>query len=86
MFNNYYYLYISIVLIEIVYIKYKHDKHCIHQYRGMVDENGEQFVAYFLPTKETMEKTKPKSEEDDGDDIADDQQFVYCSLTVDSLS
>lgn len=52
----------------------------------MVDENGEQFVAYFLPTKETMEKTKPKSEEDDGDDIADDQQFVYCSLTVDSLS
>ena len=24
--------------------------------RGVMDESGEQFVAYFLPTRETMEK------------------------------
>jgi RNA polymerase II-associated factor 1 len=24
--------------------------------RGVMDESGEQFVAYFLPTEETMEK------------------------------
>ncbi len=27
-------------------------------FRGMMDESGEQFVAYFLPTEETMRKRK----------------------------
>ena len=26
--------------------------------RGMVDDQGEQFVAYFLPTEETLGKRK----------------------------
>ena len=26
------------------------------QHRGMVDENGDQFVAYFMPTQETLQK------------------------------
>lgn len=30
--------------------------------RGMVDEEGDQFVAYFLPTKETMQKRKQDNE------------------------
>lgn len=27
-------------------------------FRGMMDENNEQFVAYFLPTEETAQKRK----------------------------
>jgi RNA polymerase II-associated factor 1 len=27
-------------------------------YRGVMDESGEQFVAYFLPTEETLEKRR----------------------------
>ena len=30
--------------------------------RGMVDEQGDQFVAYFLPTEETLGKRKRDSE------------------------
>lgn len=33
-------------------------------YRGMMDEEGNQFVAYFLPTEETMKKRKRDQEED----------------------
>lgn len=32
-------------------------------YRGAVDENNEQFVAYFLPTEETLGKRKRDSED-----------------------
>ena len=32
-------------------------------YRGMEDESGDQFVAYFLPSEETLRKRK--LEEDD---------------------
>ena len=32
-------------------------------YRGAVDESGQQFVAYFLPTEETMRKRKVDFEE-----------------------
>ena len=31
--------------------------------RGMMDENNEQFVAYFLPTAETMGKRKEDEKE-----------------------
>ncbi len=31
-------------------------------YRGMVDDQGEQFVAYFLPTEETLGKRKRDAE------------------------
>ena len=31
--------------------------------RGMVDESGDQFVAYFLPTQETLEKRQFVSDE-----------------------
>ena len=31
--------------------------------RGAVDESGEQFVAYFLPTEETMRKRKADFEQ-----------------------
>lgn len=30
--------------------------------RGVMDESGEQFVAYFLPTKDTLEKRKRDKE------------------------
>ena len=30
--------------------------------RGMVDEQGDQFVAYFLPTEETLGKRKRDAE------------------------
>ena len=30
--------------------------------RGMMDENNEQFVAYFLPTPETLRKRKEDEE------------------------
>ena len=33
----------------------------------MVDENGEQFVAYFLPTKETLKKTDTDKDVEDED-------------------
>lgn len=32
-------------------------------FRGMVDEEGDQFVAYFLPTIETLQKRKTDVEE-----------------------
>lgn len=31
-------------------------------HRGVVDDSGEQFVAYFLPTEDTMKKRKRDSE------------------------
>ena len=31
-------------------------------HRGMVDESGDQFVAYFLPTEETVAKRKRDAE------------------------
>ena len=30
----------------------------VYHDRGMMDENNEQFVAYFLPTTDTMTKRK----------------------------
>ena len=40
--------------------------------RGLVDKTGEQFVAYFLPTDETIKK-KHRDEENDVDYDADDE-------------
>ena len=34
-------------------------------HRGMMDESGDQFVAYFIPTDETIKKRK----RDDADNI-----------------
>lgn len=39
--------------------------------RGVMDESGEQFVAYFLPTADTMEKRSKDFEE--GRDYDDEQ-------------
>ena len=35
--------------------------------RGMEDESGDQFVAYFLPTEDTLKKRRhdPESQEDE---------------------
>ena len=41
-------------------------------YRGMVDEDGEQFVGYFLPTEETTRKRKRDFEE--GIQYADEEE------------
>jgi hypothetical protein len=38
----------------------------------MIDESGEQFVAYFLPTEETQAKRK-RDEEHDVDYDSDDE-------------
>ena len=40
--------------------------------RGAVDESGEQFVAYFLPTDETLQKRKRDA--DDGVDYVPDDE------------
>ncbi|MFH4979209.1 hypothetical protein AB6A40_005918 [Gnathostoma spinigerum] len=41
--------------------------------RGMMDEQGEQFVTYFLPTEETMEKRMRDKE----DEQTFDEDYVY---------
>ena len=42
--------------------------------RGMVDESGDQFVAYFLPTDETLGKRKRDA--DDGISYAPEDEYV----------
>ena len=41
----------------------------------MVDENGDQFVAYFLPTPETLEK-RTKDVDAPPDEINDEMELV----------
>lgn len=48
-------------------------------YRGAVDENNEQFVAYFLPTEETLTKRKRDSEE--GVDYNAEDEYVHTDRT-----
>ena len=40
--------------------------------RGAVDESGEQFVAYFLPTTDTL--TKRKRDEEEQEDYVHDEE------------
>ena len=40
-----------------------------------MDEAGEQFVAYFLPTDETL--AKRRSDQDEGRDYTDDAEYEY---------
>ena len=40
-----------------------------------MDEAGEQFVAYFLPTDETL--AKRRSDQDEGRDCTDDAEYEY---------
>ena len=44
-------------------------------FRGVMDEAGEQFVAYFLPTDETL--AKRRSDQDEGRDYTDDAEYEY---------
>ena len=46
--------------------------------RGAVDESGEQFVAYFLPTEETLGKRK-RDEEDNADYVPEDEYVLIHS-------
>lgn len=49
---------------------------CEAMIRGILDqESGEQFVAYFLPTNETLQKRHEDSE--NGQDYDPDQEYVY---------
>ncbi|KFM75159.1 RNA polymerase II-associated factor 1-like protein, partial [Stegodyphus mimosarum] len=43
--------------------------------RGVMDESGEQFVAYFLPTEETMKKRKRDAE--NGVEYEDEEEYEY---------
>merc|ERR1712158_253618 len=43
--------------------------------RGVMDEAGEQFVAYFLPTDETL--AKRRSDQEEGRDYTDDAEYEY---------
>ena len=43
--------------------------------RGAVDESGEQFVAYFLPTEETLGKRKRDAE--DSADYVPEDEYVH---------
>merc|ERR1719260_54376 len=43
--------------------------------RGVMDESGEQFVAYFLPTEETL--AKRRSDQEEGKDYTDDAEYEY---------
>ena len=42
-------------------------------FRGMEDESGDQFVAYFLPNKDTLSKRK---EESIGNEPNQDEELV----------
>ncbi len=44
-------------------------------HRGMVDESGDQFVAYFIPTEETIKKRK--RDDDDNVDYMDGEDYDY---------
>jgi RNA polymerase II-associated factor 1 len=48
--------------------------------RGVMDESGEQFVAYFLPTADTMEKRSKDFEE--GRDYDDEQASSYSVMQI----
>ncbi|CAG0883333.1 unnamed protein product [Darwinula stevensoni] len=43
--------------------------------RGVMDESGEQFVAYFLPTEDTLEKRRKDFQE--GVEYKDDEEYEY---------
>ena len=47
-----------------------------------MDEAGEQFVAYFLPTDETL--AKRRSDQDEGRDYTDDAEYEYKMARWDS--
>lgn len=44
-------------------------------FRGVMDESGEQFVAYFLPTQETLEKRRRDVEA--GLSYVEDEEYEY---------
>lgn len=44
-------------------------------FRGVMDESGEQFVAYFLPLEETLDKRRRDFTA--GIDYADDEEYEY---------
>ena len=48
-----------------------------------MDEAGEQFVAYFLPTDETM--AKRRSDQDEGKDYTDDAEYEYKMARLESV-
>lgn len=50
------------------------DEMSLGMIRGMEDESGDQFVAYFLPTKETLTKRKTESH---GNQPAEDEEYDY---------
>ena len=43
--------------------------------RGVMDDSGEQFVAYFLPTDET--RSKRKTDADEGKEYEDEAEYEY---------
>jgi len=50
------------------------DQMSLGMIRGMEDESGDQFVAYFLPTNETLDKRK---EETEGNPPTDEDEYEY---------
>ena len=44
-------------------------------YRGMMDENNEQFVAYFIPTQETVKKRQRDIQE--GVSYQEAEEYVH---------
>lgn len=50
-------------------------QHKNNSYRGVMDESGEQFVAYFLPLEETLEKRR--RDFTSGIDYTDDEEYEY---------
>lgn len=47
----------------------------LYVYRGMVDASGDQFVAYFLPSKVTLGKRK--RDQETGTDYVDEEDYEY---------
>ena len=60
--------------------KFKTLVHC----RGMEDESGDQFVAYFLPNEETLRKRK--REEEDLSKISNEDEYVFFEIYTNSDS
>lgn len=53
----------------------KPEEMCQAMIRGMVDAQGDQFVAYFLPEEET--RRKRKRDQDEVKDYTEDEEYLY---------
>lgn len=62
-------------VIKLLFVTDLHLQPCILYTRGVMDESGEQFVAYCLPTEETLQKRRRDAAE--GVPYMDEDTYEY---------